>query len=64
MKALKKGIVLCLGLIMMAGCGSAPEQKTEKPVEKKLEKIELSVQKTEVDVDEALEITVSTTPKD
>lgn len=60
MKKWTKLLMIMLGAAMLSACGSVPEQETEK----KLEKIELSVQKTEVDVDEALEITVSTTPKD
>ncbi|GJM56391.1 hypothetical protein [uncultured Dubosiella sp.] len=60
MKKWTKLLMIVLGAAMLSACGSVPEQETEK----KLEKIELSVQKTEVDVDEALEITVSTTPKD
>ncbi|EOS60041.1 hypothetical protein C815_01779 [Firmicutes bacterium M10-2] len=64
MIALKKGIALALGLVLLAGCGSSQKQETETPKEEKLEKIELSVAKTEINVDEELEITVVTTPKD
>lgn len=60
MKKWTKLLMIVLGAAMLSACGSVPEQE----IEKKLEKIELSVQKTEVDVDEALEITVSTTPED
>ncbi|HAM30971.1 MAG TPA: hypothetical protein DCP49_06030 [Erysipelotrichaceae bacterium] len=60
MKKWTKLLMIMLGAAMLSACESVPEQETEK----KLEKIELSVQKTEMDVDEALEITVSTTPKD
>lgn len=64
MIALKKGIALALGLVLLAGCGSSQKQETETPKEEKLEKIELSVAKTEINVDEELEITVVTAPKD
>lgn len=63
MKTITKTLALCLGLALTVGCASAPKEEPKKEAEKKLEKIELTAAKTEVDVDEELEITVNATPK-
>ena len=63
MKTITKTLALCLGLALTVGCASAPKEEPKKEAEKKLEKIELTAAKTEVDVDEEVEITVNATPK-